>query len=116
MNRTLKRQVFLFPCQKRKHICPYPQITPPLLICFSRAGLMKHISKGEGKGKMGGGRETKMTRRDKKIRRFAEKVYREAKAMEMTLKEFRTLVGILETKAHGIQKEKEKRALAEKLQ
>lgn len=58
----------------------------------------------------------KLTDKNEEIRQFAEKVYEEAKTRDMTLKEFRTLIGMLETKAHGIQIEKEKMALAEKLQ
>lgn len=58
----------------------------------------------------------KLTDKNEEIRQLAEKVYEEAKARDMTLKEFRTLIGMLETKAHGIQIEKEKMALSEKLQ
>lgn len=52
MNRTLKRQVFLFPCQKRKHICPYPQITPPFADMFQPCWTDETIiAEGKEKGR-----------------------------------------------------------------
>lgn len=50
-----------------------------------------------------------------KVGPLAEKVYEEAKASGMTLEEFRALAGVLGTWAHEFQKEREKKALAEKL-
>ena len=50
-----------------------------------------------------------------KVRPIAEKVYEEVKADGLTLKEFQMLIGLLGTKAHEIQKERNNRILAEKL-
>ena len=51
----------------------------------------------------------------KKVKPLAEKIYDEAKEDGLTLKEFRTLAGLLTTMAHGIQEDRNNMALAEKL-
>lgn len=46
---------------------------------------------------------------------LAKKVYEEAKASGLTLKEFQALASILGTRAHELQKIRERKALEEKL-